>query len=332
MSYDILGMSMNCEGECIVCMEGSLSPRRIDAPDAYPLVLSGEAYRITKSIKSLKEEANARRRKKGVAEWAYENLGWQVILMNHTVSFQNNRAGFKLVGDCLVGVERLARLPQGLCVYEPPPALDFGRNLEVLDNLFSFVEEKGDEARALHPKYGRFKMRVRGRNNVLFDDDDTRDFRLNLESLGVFDRGLRDFILGCGEYCMEIMGLPKERLGECQLHIVHYLPGGGIPPHIDAVHTQGGTLGPVFVFNMDQRRKEFDMLPTIDREGTPFRLFTTQGQCTVMDGVSRLLWSHAVPEELDSHRYSVAYKFPEMQRLDVIHSDYFHVDIPVNVI
>jgi hypothetical protein len=299
--------------------------------EAHELLLRNHSYRITKGVKALKEEANARRRKKGVAEWAYENLGWQIILMNHTVSFQNNRAGFRLTGGTAVAQERLVSLPQGIFVYEPPPALDFQRNLETLDNLFAFVEEKGDAARSAHPTYARFKMRVRGNNNVLFDDDDTREFFANLEPLKVFDVGLHDFILACGHYCMKIMGLPEERLGECQLHIVHYLPGGGIPPHIDAVHTQNSTLGPVFVFNMDNRRKEFDMLPTIDREGRPFRLFTTQGQCTVMDGVSRVLWSHAVPEELDSHRYSVAYKFPEMQRLGVLYSDYFGVDIPVNV-
>ena len=101
---------------------------------------------ITRS--SLKEKANARRRKKQLAEWAYENLGWQVILINHTVIFQDNRAGFKLVRDCQVAramridCRTTRRFPQGLFEYELPPALYF-RNLEVLNILVFYRRGKG---------------------------------------------------------------------------------------------------------------------------------------------------------------------------------------------
>lgn len=130
---------------------------------------------------------------------------------------------------------------------------------------------------------------------------------------------------------MQIMQLPEERIHECQLHIVHYKPNGGIAPHIDSVHTYKHTIGPIFTFNLDEDTKLFDMLPTLVPEAKPFRLYTTQGQITVMDGEARTLWSHAVPTGTPTHRYTLAFKFPYMFRSPVTYSDYFDEMIPESI-
>jgi hypothetical protein len=300
-------------------------------PNIFELMIFHDVYKITKSLEELKKDMNQKNQNNKNHVFEYENLGWQVILVNNSLTIAANKFKFKIFKETPVNFDANVKIPQGLHVFKGP-TLNFDQFNKLVSKLFNFVAKNKKNLAQIHPMYTHFKHRMRGNNYALFDDDSTRDFLLISECLKIYDFQLFQSILECGRYCTKIMGLPDEQLNKCHLQIIHYNPNKGLLPHIDAVHTHNNSVGPTFTFNLDKGVKIFDLLPTLDSNGTPCRLFTTQGQCTVMDNVARLLWTHAIPSNLDYHRYSLVFKFPEMQRLDVIFNEFFNIEIPVNII
>ncbi len=117
-----------------------------------------------------------------------------------------------------------------------------------------------------------------------------------MRDLHDYDPVLHDFVHKHGEFCLRMMGSGPEAYEKMQLQLVHYPPGGGILAHIDSISAFEETVGPIFTVNMNVNPKAFDLFPTLKPEGTPVvRLMTTQGEITVMDGESRVTWSHAIP-------------------------------------
>ena len=87
--------------------------------------------------------------------------------------------------------------------------------------------------------------------------------------------------------------------------LIHYPreSKSGLEQHIDNVTRTGGVMGPVCSINFASSRF-FDMLPSCC-DGRPFRVQTDPGDLLVLDSVSRILWSHAVPYYGDDDRYSI---------------------------
>ena len=306
----------------------NVDTKLLDFPDANFRV------RKTPDDKILKEVANTvttQFRSRSAKKDFYENLGWQILLVNTLLS--SAMEGKQLTVRTPTLLEAV-RIPKGLYVYDKPDE-NFSEYANCIAALFSKVESGLTDPKNLTSEIkhndDRFPMRKRGLNNVMFDDGSSRDYQRNMEHIRTYNSDLHDFIQRCGHYCMRIMQLPQERINECQLHIVHYYPNGGIAPHIDSVHTYRNTIGPIFTFNLDEGTKLFDMLPTLVPRAKPFRLYTTQGQITVMDGEARTLWSHAVPNGSRTHRYTLAFKFPYMFRSPVTYSDYFDEMIPATI-
>ena len=248
---------------------------------------------------------------------AIDTLGWKVVYVNKQI---------KSVGEKTSLANRRGRrlpAPNGLHVFKPIASEEQLSNaVRSLDALFDMVENPYCRRRTnVTVGDSRFQMRKMfhgGPNNILFITDPKEDkpqprFEDVMISLKEYDEQLHDFVKKHADYCLKLMGSDKSANEDLQLQLIHYMPNGrgGIGAHIDAVAPFKNTIGPIFTLNMNFEEKAFDLLPTLKPRGTPaVRLLTTLGEITMMDGESRISWSHAIPYGNLGHAYTIAFKFP----------------------
>ena len=125
-------------------------------------------------------------------------------------------------------------------------------------------------------------------------------------------------------YCkifMDLMGMGNDELLQSQLSLVYYESSAGLNPHIDSIHQFEGSIGPILTIAIGTGAKMFDMLPTLV-DGTPVRIFSKPNQFTIMDGVSRIGWSHGLPWGYGPEQWTVAVKFPALK--NVHHCEIFN--------
>jgi len=183
---------------------------------------------------------------------------------------------------------------------------DIIENGEIDDNV-----TKGDERFQLRPPLPDAK------NNILFiapgdEHGKTPTYNQVINLLRQYDPEFASYIVEHAQFCARTMGITDEELGRaCNITLVHYLPDGGLLAHIDSLKAFGGTSGPIFTVSMNEDEKPFDLFPTLKPEGTPaLRVYTWPGEITMMDGEARLLWSHGIPFGSRVHNYTIAFKFP----------------------
>ena len=110
---------------------------------------------------------------------------------------------------------------------------------------------------------------------------------------------------------MELFDLDKIQLEKSQISLVRYDPEAGLNPHIDSIHQFGDTIGPIATIAIGTGQKMFDMLPTLlTKEEKPVRIYSQPNQMTIMDGISRVAWSHALPWKYNQEQFTVAINFP----------------------
>lgn len=256
-----------------------------------------------------------------------DTLGYKVQYVNFLTKNERERTKISdTVGhDCAS--------PGGLHVFQKIcPVEVLTAATDSLKELFRLVERDPalPERSAVEPGDLRFQMRPylgRGStNNILFIQGDavvegetTRPeqpkFADCMFHVQAYDVRLHDFILEHAKLCLHIMDVGEEALSSCQLQLIHYSIGGGILAHIDSIAAFRETIGPIFTVNMDIAPKAFDLLPTLlPRPQGAVRLTTTHGQVTMMDAASRLLWSHSIPYDNPTDCYTIAFKFPCMDR------------------
>ena len=267
-------------------------------------------------------------------------LGYKITYVNFLTRGANIRT--KLTDRVGVTCEP----PNGLHVFERVSLPDeLQTATESLKTLFRFVEQGKYQNERTNVEHfdKRFQTRkylgTRSPNNILFIPDTEgppQMFSQCRRSLWEYDRTLWKFVSQHAMFCLNVMGVGRDALEHCQLQLIHYIPGGGILAHIDSVAVFGDTVGPIFTVNMDVLPKAFDLLPTLlPADKGAIRLTTSHGQVTVMDGESRLLWSHSIPSGNPDHCYTIAFKFPcmEIYKHDVSggHSAVLNTDIPQNL-
>jgi hypothetical protein len=245
-------------------------------------------------------------------------LGYKIQYVNFLTRGANIRTKLK----DRVGV--VCKPPNGLHVFERiAPIGDLRAAIVSLKTLFRLVEHgrNRDERADVVQFDGRFQMREyqgeESPNNILFISDKKEQlpvFSECMKSLLEYDITLYNFVDQHAKLCLYAMGVDSYALDSCQLQLIHYIPRGGILAHIDNVTVFGDTVGPIFTVNMNAPPKAFDLLPTLLSVGTDaIRLTTLGGQVTMMDGESRLLWSHSIPSGNPDHCYTIAFKFPCME-------------------
>jgi hypothetical protein len=251
-------------------------------------------------------------------QYKIDTLGYKIQYVN----FLTKNASIRTNLTDPVG--EICEPPNGLHVFEsvsPPAVLQTAT--ESLKTLFRLVEH--GEYRNERANVKRYDKRFQtlmylgtdNPNNILFipdKDGPPQMFSHCMRSLWEYDKTLWNFVSQHAMFCLNVMGVGRDALESCQLQLIHYIPRGGIMAHIDSVTVFGNTVGPIFTVNMDVLPKAFDLLPTLlPADKGAIRLTTSHGQVTMMDGESRLLWSHSIPFGNTEHCYTIAFKFPCME-------------------
>jgi hypothetical protein len=258
------------------------------------------------------------------AEYPMKDIAEAITYINRN-KFNNLRPETAHVNDKVGDVEMAA--PNGLHVFQGLfPEARVRSCMEKLRKLFRIIEpdsgeiasgfvRKNDERFQRRPYLGPSKSN----NNILFIAQGGADvqpkYKECMRLIRSYDTSLHDFIERYAKFYSEITGAVQEDFERCQLQLVHYFPGKGLNAHIDSVAAFGNTLGPIFTINMNQTEKGFDLYPTLKKAGTPvLRLFTNMGETTMMDGESRILWSHGIPTGSANDNYTIAFKFACLAR------------------
>ena len=196
--------------------------------------------------------------------------------------------------------------------------------IEKLGKLFRIIEGKEPASAGIKQGDKRFQRRdflgpAKSNNNILFiakgGGDQQPKYRECMRHILAYDKKLHDFIEKYANFYRRITGAGETDFERCQLQLVHYFPGKGLNAHIDSISAFGNTLGPIFTINMNLQKKGFDLYPTLKQAGTPvLRLFTNMGETTMMDGESRILWSHGIPTGSQNDNYTIAFKFACLDR------------------
>lgn len=274
-----------------------------------------------------------------------DGLGWKVAHCNEIIRRYSN------ISD-QIGTK--CSCPSGLYVFE---SIEHDMQLvrTEIQQLFRIIEE-GPSERNIRQNDPRFLMRVGSEENtILFispPDVPQPKFLDCMEVIGSYSRDLYRFIAEHRHFCATVMNIGEDEFNAtCQLQIIHYPPGRGIKQHIDNLTLFQHTIGPIFTVNIDATPKSFDLFPVISstksvpgnaisrtnaqsktQAGSAVRLVTTEGQITVMDGVSRIMWAHAIPQGNLTDCYTVAFKFPAMSKARVVaRSEVYDADIVESV-
>lgn len=278
-------------------------------PDVYVLKRRKPPYFITK-LPAVRVAGRSR------ASYYMKDIGEAVYYANNFDGKDPEKAWVTDEKD-----DEIVPAPNGLHVF---PSLfsddEVLVRIESLRKLFRLVEkgpEEGEEA-VIEKNDPRFQTREflgpgRAPNNILFiaNGGAQPPYRNCMRHILSYDRDLHDFIARYAEFYQVVMGITADEFATCQLQLVHYFPGKGLNAHIDSVSAFGNTLGPIFTINMNEQVKPFDLYPTFKQPGTPvLRIFTEKGQTTMMDGESRILWSHGIPYGSGSDNFTIAFKFP----------------------
>lgn len=128
---------------------------------------------------------------------------------------------------------------------------------------------------------------------------------------------------------MNLLQISQERFdNNAFITVIKYSPGAGIQTHIDNLGRLGGTEGPVFTMSLGgSSHKIFDMFPVIEHWRTPKRITTPTGSIICVDGVSRIEWSHGIPEDDPTVRWTIMIKFRQISTKIAKYSDVLDMNI-----
>ena len=205
----------------------------------------------------------------------------------------------------------IGELPDGLHIFDfaVEPALATNAIMEITSLYEKQVYNRDPKILMINPN-------THPTNTILFysRDGEQPTFLDVIEILHTHAPNLAEYIM---VYCKVIMGLlklDKMELEKSQISLVRYDRTAGLNPHIDSIHQFGDTIGPIATIAIGTGEKMFDMLPTLLNETiNPVRIYSQPNQITIMDGMARVAWSHALPWGYDQEQFTVAIKFPALQ-------------------
>lgn len=114
----------------------------------------------------------------------------------------------------------------------------------------------------------------------------------------------------CHEYFLHLAQIyqlsPESIVNKVQLILLRYDPMMGIWLHIDNVARYD--RGPIATISLGPPDVTYDLAPTLAKAGAPIRVLIREGDFVIMDGRSRMEWSHGIPYGLDAYKYTVMFK------------------------
>lgn len=203
--------------------------------------------------------------------------------------------------------------PSGVHIFDPPRDLSASLCRDALDEIQSLFNQ---ELTRRNPLFLMYDPPSKACNVLLFYNPKAIQhqptFKEVIERLHSRAPRLTEYILLYCNVFVRLLCIDTDRLERAQLSLVYYPKNAGLNPHIDSIFQFNGTIGPIFTIAMGTGRKMFDMLPTLEHIGTPTRIYSRPNQFTVMDGMSRVSWSHCLPWGNTMEQWTVALKFPGM--------------------
>lgn len=217
----------------------------------------------------------------------------------------------------------VGRPPPGLHVFDMPRESITGIQDQVL------LEIQGLFQKQINNRDHRILMinpNSHPTNTILFYSRDERQptFLEVMKLLKEHTSTLAEYIMIYCNIIMQILQIDEEQLEKCQISLVHYDPTAGLNPHIDSIHQFQDTIGPIATIAIGEGvlPKMFDLLPTL-LDGDAVRILSYPNQITIMDGLSRIGWSHGLPWGYNKEQFTVAIKFPAIEREARIRYDVF---------
>jgi hypothetical protein len=281
---------------------GSMSQWHEISPDVCELIPQSSHWKFTKKMKR---------------EFV-DNLAGRIWWIN-----TNTKVKTHVDDKCTVHTPK----PSGIRVW----ALGGHQDLQpVIDELKSFFDEE-----RVHPTLPFYNMEPYNKLYIMFTD---KNPELEQMSLIKVLRVLRFRAPKVHELamtmCLSIQAFLQvswDVLEEnSNLGIIRYYPGAGFQTHIDNIVRSNGSVGPVFTLSLGENTtiKYFDMFPVVEHEKfTPVRICTPIGSIILMDGVSRLEWSHGIPEGDPTERWTIMLKFRQISRHIVKFSELLKTNI-----
>lgn len=179
-------------------------------------------------------------------------------------------------------------LPEGLCVFDglKESDVDFDEVYKDLDDIFDNYEN-----------YLHFDQIENRGLLYMFTGKDGRkqQYPSTMRQIKKYHR-LSNAIDKYMRHILNIYEIPyTEQFLEDHVQVIFlkYYPNSGIWLHIDNVARYD--QGPIITLSFGPEHTYYDFTPTLIEDGEPMRIEINQGDIVVMDGSSRMEWSHGLP-------------------------------------
>ena len=223
--------------------------------------------------------------------------------------FLKNGGGCKTL--CKATLGKNVEMPQGLHLFQGPPISNEVKE-RALAEITQLFANPGNIPMTDNPP------KPKPTNNILFWSHQKNAkqpfFQETMEILRARTPALAEYAARCCAAIMQLLGIDSHEMFKANLTLVHYDPGAGLNAHIDSVYQFDGTVGPICTIALGTGEKLLDMLPTLV-DGRPTRIRSNPHQIVVMDGMSRVGWSHALPWGYDLEQWTLVFKFPGLRRI-----------------
>lgn len=205
-----------------------------------------------------------------------------------------------------------AKMPPGMHVFASLTTRDeLDRAEQELEQLFS-----EEEAQQTIPVYDCVKD---SELKILFAGNDPHCHQMSYqEAVLVLDKRIpftAEIIRRHMRFIQKLMAIDQHTVDtRAYLTIARYAPESGLNIHVDNVVRTGQSAGPVYTVSLGKHdTKVMDMFPSIEPDQhKPFRVVTPMGSIIMLDGVSRLEWSHGIPKDDPTTRWTIMIKFKQV--------------------
>jgi hypothetical protein len=208
------------------------------------------------------------------------------------------------------------KLPNGLHVFSVPqdstPSLQEAALFEI-EELFN----QQLNLRTRDPFFLQYNPSPRSNVILFLDAPNPRPFdpfKTVMQRLHSKCPALTEYILIYCKQFMQLLGISQDELEKANLTLVFYPEEAGLNPHVDSTEPFEGSIGPILTIGMGKGIKMLDMLPSLEDSEFPVRIYSEPNQFFIMDGRSRVTWSHCLPWlRRGIKQWTVAIKFPQLR-------------------
>jgi alkylated DNA repair dioxygenase AlkB len=217
----------------------------------------------------------------------------------------------KCISNMNFATDERVECPDGIHLIQRLPVKDLARSAaRELSELF--MKERGStNSTASSRKSSKYKQSL----ELLFN---SRNIFLPEAIKFLFSEGyysLVTFILIHVKALIHLLGEDKCVSSTCLFSVVRYTPKIGMKVHIDGVEAIDQEFGPVMTIPMGPGPKSFDLFPTLIHENAiPVRITSNQFQPTLMQGSSRMEYSHGVPFGQIKEHMSILFRFKDFSK------------------